>query len=290
MVFTRSALVVTGLILAQGYVQGNPGKQAARQEHLTPASPKDSGRLRGAVAEHHLDNATALHAIGKTSKGMACQCDLGQSGGWLPCRRTTPKCIFIDLGAANGNTFQDFMNGKYGPVQNCPSGGQWEATLVEANPRFDVPLKNLQVNYPGKVHSENSHAAYMCEAQTTFYLDTVNTNNNYWGSSMSANHDDTKKSGLQAVTVPTVNILKLLHETTTPEDYVILKMDIEGAEWDVLPCLTQSGSAGLIDRLFVEVHPQSWGNAGTTQPQLDQALAGLRAKGVDIPAYHSQTL
>lgn len=289
MIFTRSALVVTGVLLAQGYVQGSPVKQATQQEHLKPASAKDGSRLRGVVAEHHLDNATALHALGKTSKGMACQCDLGQNG-WLPCRRATPKCIFIDLGAANGNTFQDFMSGKYGPVQNCPSGGQWEATLVEANPRFDVPLKNLQVSYPGKVHASNSHAAYMCEAQTTFYLDTVSHAHNYWGSSMSANHDDTKKSGLQAVTVPTVNVLKLLHETTTPEDFVILKMDIEGAEWDVLPCLTQSASAGLIDRLLVEIHPQSWGNAGTTQPQLDKALAGLRAKGVDIPSYHSQTL
>lgn len=291
MAFARRPLILISWLLAHGHAQGSPGSKTSRQAQLTPASSKDGGqgRLRGVVAEHHLDNATALHTTGKTAGGMPCQCDLGQNG-WLPNRRTTPKCIFIDLGAANGNTFQDFMKGKYGPVTNCPSGGQWEATLVEANPRFDAPLKNIQVTYPGKVHAASSTAAYMCEAKTSFYLDTTSHANNYWGSSMSSNHVDVQKSGKQKVTVPTVNILKLLYESATPADYVILKMDIEGSEWDVLPCLAQSASANLVDRLLVEIHPQGWGNAGTNQQQLDQAIAALRAKGVDIPEYFSQTL
>jgi len=196
--------------------------------------------------------------------------------------------VFIDLGAANGNTLRDFVNGKYGPVANCPSG-QWEATLVEANPRFNTPLKQMEAIYPGSVHAKDSTAAYMCEAQTTFYLDTTNHEHNYWGSSMSANHVDTKSSK-QKVTVPTVNILRLIYETTIPTDYVILKMDIEGAEWDVLPCLSKSNIAHLVDRLLVEVHPSDWGNAGTTQEGLEAAVAELRAKGVDVPnSYHSQT-
>ena len=53
-------------------------------------------------------------------------------------------------------------------------------------------------------------ARYMCEAKTTFYLDTTSVEHNYWGSSMSANHVDTKKSGHQAVTVPTVNVMKAI--------------------------------------------------------------------------------
>lgn len=289
MTIARSPFVVLGWLLAHSHVQGSPSRQAGGQAQLAPAAmAADSTRLRGAIADHALDNATALHAIGHTA-AMPCQCDLGQTG-WLPNRRTTPKCIFIDLGAANGNTLQDFVNGKYGAVANCPSGGAWEAKLVEANPRFDAPLKAMEVTYPGKVTPFNSHAAYMCEAKTTFYLDTTSVEHNYWGSSMSANHDDVKKSGKTAVTVPTVNILKLLYESTTPEDYVILKMDIEGSEWDVLPCLAQSASAHLVDRLLVEVHPSTWGNAGTTQAQLDKAMADLRAKGVDIPQYFSQTL
>jgi FkbM family methyltransferase len=261
-------------------VEGVPTKASDSPSHLLPKIDADT-RLRGASQS----NATALHAV----KGMPCQCDAHQNT-WLPSRRTTPKCIFIDLGAADGNTLRDFVAGKYGPVANCPSG-QWEATLVEANPRFDAALKQTEATYPGVVHAKFSHAAYMCEAQTTFYLDTKNHDQNYWGSSMSENHADTKASGHVAVTVPTINIMRLLYETTIPSDFVILKMDIEGSEWDVLPCLANAASAPLVDRLLVEVHPQQWGNAGTTQPQFDAAIAALRAKGVDIPnAYHSQTL
>lgn len=269
-------------LLASSCVEGAPVKASAPKAQLQPGASAESGRLRGAT------NTTAMHMLGQKAP-MACQCDLAQNT-WLPCTRPTPKCIFIDLGAANGNTLQDFINGKYGPLANCPTG-QWEASLVEANPRFDAPLKQYEANYPGVVHASTSSAAYMCEAQTTFYLDTQNHDQNYWGSSMSSNHVDAQKSGLQAVTVPTINVLKLLYETTIPSDYVILKMDIEGAEWDVLPCLANSNVAGLVDRLMVETHPMDWGNAGTTQPQYDAALAALRAKGVDIPnGYHSQTL
>ena len=40
--------------------------------------------------------------------------------------------MFIDLGAADGNTFDSFLSNGYGPVKNCPHGGDWQAILVEA--------------------------------------------------------------------------------------------------------------------------------------------------------------
>lgn len=276
MTFSKVLVFALGCLL---HSEGSFIKGASNQEQLKPTA--DGSRLRGVAPA----NATALHATGKA---MPCQCDLIQTH-WLPSRRVTPKCVFIDLGAANGNTLQDFVNGKYGPLANCPSG-QWEATLVEANPRFDAPLKQAEVTHAGSVHARSSTAAYMCEAKTTFYLDTKTVAHNYWGSSMSANHADTE-GGKTPVTVPTVNIVKLLYETTIPGDYVILKMDIEGAEWDILPCLSKTPVAQLVDRLMLEMHPQEWGNAGTTQQGLDAALATLRSKGIDIPnGYHSQTL
>ena len=46
--------------------------------------------------------------------------------------RTEPRCVFIDLGAADGNTFDSFLANGYGPVKNCPRHGEWQAILVEA--------------------------------------------------------------------------------------------------------------------------------------------------------------
>merc|ERR1719197_2168985 len=103
----------------------------------------------------------------------------------------------------------------------------------------------------------------MCEATTSFYLDTKNTQQNFWGSSMSQSHRDVQ-SGKTKVTVPTANLIRMVYENTIPGDWVMVKMDIEGAEWDVVPCLAKSGVGSLIDRLYLEEHPQSWSLTGTS--------------------------
>lgn len=209
---------------------------------------------------------------------------------WKPPAARKPRCVFIDLGAAHGNTFQNFLDDGFGPVKNCPSGGAWEAVLVEANPRFKKPLVELQTNYSGQVTSKPSSAAYMCEGNTSFYLDTVDVDTNFWGSSLSPNHNDVIRSGLQKVTVPLVNVNRLIAESVLPEDYVLLKVDIEGAEHDILPCLVQSNSARLIDALFLEVHGVEWSLGSSDGNATMNSVAALKAEGVWVPDYHSPTL
>jgi FkbM family methyltransferase len=225
--------------------------------------------------------------IGSATGKMPCQC-VANDPSWKPCTRTIPRCVFIDLGAADGNSFGTFLSDGYGPVAKCPSA-QWSAVLVEANPRFNDPLAAV-----GKKHTnvevKSSTAAYMCEGETSFFLDTVNTAKNFWGSSMSSNHPDVQNSGKTKVTVPTTNLNKILFEQTMPGDWVMVKMDIEGSEFDVLPCTAKSAAAHLIDRLYLEQHSPDWGMAGTTAVQMEATKNELRSKGVDIPNYFSQTL
>lgn len=219
---------------------------------------------------------------------MPCNC-VASDPSWKPCARTVPRCVFIDLGAADGNSFNYFLKNGYGDVGKCPSV-QWSAVLVEANPRFNSQLSAIGSQHPGQVDVKSSTAAYMCEAQTSFFLDTVNTGTNYWGSSMSSSHPDVQKSGKQKVTVPTMNLNRILYEQTIPGDWVMVKMDIEGSEYDVLPCTAQAPAASLIDRLYLEQHDASWGMAGTSPAQMEAAKIELRRKGVDIPNYFSYTL
>jgi len=258
-----------------------PQGDAPRMLNAKPASAtaRSSG-LRGGDLQH------VLATMNRTKAPCGC---VAEDPSWKPCARTTPRCVFIDLGAADGNSFNHFMQNGYGPVANCPSN-QWSAVLVEANPRFDSQLATV-----GKEHSNvkvmSATAAYMCEAKTSFFLDTVNTEKNYWGSSMSPSHPDVKKSGAkQKVTVPTMNLNRILFEQTIPGDWVMVKMDIEGSEYDVLPCLAEAPAASLVDRLYLEQHDPTWGMIGTTPAQMEAAKAELRRKGVDIPKYFSWTL
>lgn len=235
------------------------------------------------VAQLHMGRSN------KTRAAMPCQCEAANPA-WQKCTRTATKCMFIDLGAADGNSFNAFLNNGYGSVANCPNGGQWEAVLVEANPRFKENLAQEVNKHPGQVTAYSPSAAYMCEGQTSFYLDTTTTQHNYWGSSMSSNHPDVVNSGKQKVTVNTVNLNRLLWERTIPGDYVIVKMDIEGAEFDILPCMVNSPSTALMDALYMEQHDASWGLAGNSLEMMNQAKQTLVSRGVYMPAYNSPTM
>eukprot|EP00441_Pelagodinium_beii_P043989 CAMPEP_0197650192 /NCGR_PEP_ID=MMETSP1338-20131121/30792_1 /TAXON_ID=43686 ORGANISM="Pelagodinium beii, Strain RCC1491" /NCGR_SAMPLE_ID=MMETSP1338 /ASSEMBLY_ACC=CAM_ASM_000754 /LENGTH=214 /DNA_ID=CAMNT_0043224545 /DNA_START=228 /DNA_END=872 /DNA_ORIENTATION=+ len=203
---------------------------------------------------------------------------------WRRPIRTTPQCVFIDLGAGSGKNLEAWTSNKYGPVANCP-GGKWEAILVEANPLFEPVLKKVSEKWSSMVTLDVSTAAYMCESKTAFYLDTKDVQKNVWGSGLNAQNQEMLGPGLNKVEVATININKLLTENTIPGDWVMMNMDVEGAEFDIIPCMAQSPAASLVDRLYMEQHDPSWGLEGATPATMQTALAGLRIRGVDIPMY-----
>lgn len=228
------------------------------------------------------DTQTSSTDFRMLGNGPPCTCDKGTVGWKLP-ERKDGRCVFIDLGANNGNTFHAFLTNQLNNAQTCANhSGNFQAHLVEANPKFDIPLQAVAAEHAGKVTSFHSHAAYMCESRTSFHLDAQAAS---VGSSMADNKESVKDGVL--VTVPTMNVLKMVFETIIPEDNFILKMDIEGAEWDILPCLAQVDYASKIDTLLVEIHNSSWGKVGTNQDQMSAAIESLKAKGVNIPKYHS---
>lgn len=282
-----SRLVCFCLLFVHAFAIAAPGASGNQQPIVKDAEPVAKSFLNKMNMNKQRVSANSTFRL---AEGPNCKCQISNPT-WKKTMRNSPKCIFIDLGAANGNTFQDFENNRYGEVKNCAYGtGDYEAFLVEANPRFEGALKAIEKENK-KVHAYAATAAYMCEATTSFFLDTVTTEHNYWGSSLSKNHQDVKKSGMQKVTVPTANLMRILYENTIPGDYVIVKMDIEGAEWDILPCLAEAPIAHNIDRLYLEQHPADWAASGPGKPEstIPDAKAKLTSKGVDMPGYFSNT-
>jgi len=216
-----------------------------------------------------------------SKRAAPCQC-LANDPSWTQITRTVPKCVFIDLGAANGNSFDQFLKNAYGPVASCPSG-QWEAILVEANPQFTAQLNTVATNHPGTVRALSATAAYQCAGSTSFSIDP-DVAHNHWGSSMSYDHGSNK------VTVPTINVNQLIAENVMPGDWVMLKVDIEGAEYDVLPCLSQFTQLNKIDTIFVEEHGWLAKDSAYTPQQYAAAKASIMAAGVQMPHYDSPTL
>ena len=56
------------------------------------------------------------------------------------------------------------------------------------------------------------------------------------------------------VRVQTLDLAEFLRRRVTEDDFVVVKLDCEGAEYALVPHLIASGVAPLIDEFFVEVH------------------------------------
>lgn len=49
-----------------------------------------------------------------------------------------------------------------------------------------------------------------------------------------------------------------LKSTVSEEDFVVMKMDVEGTEFDLIPMLFKTGAICLIDEIFLECHYNRW--------------------------------
>jgi hypothetical protein len=92
-----------------------------------------------------------------------------------------------------------------------------------------------------------------------------------------------------------VNVTRFIKEELklTADDTLVVKMDIEGAEWPILQrWLLDPEMAEIIDELFVEIHYRHntmldfhWGHFSHSREEATRLIASLRAKGYFIHAW-----
>jgi len=63
-----------------------------------------------------------------------------------------------------------------------------------------------------------------------------------------------KRVSRKSVTKQTVDLSRFIRDTVSDDDYLILKMDIEGAEYEVLLKMIKDGTLKMVDELIVEFH------------------------------------
>lgn len=304
---SRQQSLGTSIATDNALREDNAPRPDTHQHGASQSASKVTARADGNTVTSNFKQTKGETAVNK-AKGATntrpCSCQ-SHSSSWVRPSRNESRCIFIDLGAADGNTFMRFLANDYGVEGSCGNHtGRWDAFLIEANPYFTPYLKPLAQNYSPALHEISGKAAYMCEGFTSFNV-KWDPKHHHWGSSMDSGREHQKRDwrhmmrlklfaeeGLEKVTVPTININKLIYENTIPADQVILKMDIEGAEYDVVPCLAHSPAAYLVDQLFLEMHPIRWQVKGgnTTAAQMLEAKKLLESKGVRMPKYFSKSL
>ena len=166
-----------------------------------------------------------------------------------------------------------------GPEDYCYYG-------IEGNPHFTEQLQNLEDYVMAMKPRPIQHMHFFTESvgagqdgMTKLYLDTVNTKQNFWGSSIFKDHQDVRKSAdgndVESVAVPVMGYTlgTLMRSTLAAFDpnasekdktggYFILKVDIEGGEYPLLQQAVDDGTLCEFVRLgnnaniFIEFHSQ----------------------------------
>jgi FkbM family methyltransferase len=147
-----------------------------------------------------------------------------------------PRYVFVDCGAHLGETIAHFER------TNIYQQHDWEMFSFEANPNLieKIPKKpNLTII---------DKAVWVDDSGIDFFI----------GKSTASSSVIKEKSTGQLSTTPTrvgsVDFGKWLTENFTSNDFVFVKLDIEGAEYDVLEKMLSDGSIELVDALYIEFH------------------------------------
>jgi hypothetical protein len=109
------------------------------------------------------------------------------------------KYVYFDLGANNGDSIENFL----GLTEEAKGGNirsmfpmwfnrkKWIIHAFEANKLFNDKLMDIKYraeNLGHEVHIYKETAAWIYDGRISFYLDTINKDNDYWSSSLNKNH------------------------------------------------------------------------------------------------------
>jgi len=212
----------------------------------------------------------------------------------LTKNRNESRYIFVDLGANSADSFKAFLQEnrtkfKYDyPKPEGKNHSDAEVYLFEANPYFTPILAKAKqwaiyerVPPIAIVEIFPCTAVWIEDGTVTFYLDTINPGSEFWGSSLDINAPDVKKSKFANVSLTSIDISRWLIMNFLPRDYVVVKMDIEGAELQVVERILELKVTSVIDVLLVEIHK-------SVSKAIAPFMEKLKKAGVLAPAYDTR--
>jgi FkbM family methyltransferase len=192
-------------------------------------------------------------------------------------RRSSGRRVFVDCGANTCAVLRSF-------VEELPE--DFEFFAFEAQPelrsvgrRVAAEIGQARVEFIPK-------AVWTDDGVIDFYLATRWGPNYRGGSTVVAGHTKNESSidyG-KPVQVEAFDFSGWLRANFDSEDYVIVKMDIEGAEYDVLEKVVRDGNLPLIDELIVEFHQHM--NDNITMERHDRLLRLLKAADCRLELWH----
>jgi len=169
---------------------------------------------------------------------------------WKSSRRITKmKKVFLDCGANDGCSVRKFKN----KISNWK---EYEIFSFEANEIFYKDIEQTGATLIKK-------AVWIADEEVDFFVVSVDKYGRQ-GSRTGASTLNKEKSQwnlqthkeVQTKKVQALDLSVWILQNFSKKDEIILKMDIEGSEYDVLEKMVDDGSMSFINELWIEFHPK----------------------------------
>lgn len=168
--------------------------------------------------------------------------------------------FFIDGGAHQGESVKLFKS-------QYPNSEEFKIISFEANPG---QAHHFQSDEFSNVEFHNV-AISTTDGEADFY-------HHEWSVGMTlCKHNYRVLLEREPLKVKTIDFSKWLIKNFSINDYIILKLDIEGAEYDVIEKMFDDGSIRLIKKLYIEWHHYSY---GVIHPMYDMLVQKLQKIGI----------
>jgi FkbM family methyltransferase len=167
--------------------------------------------------------------------------------------------IFLDCGGNSGMSV-DLFRAVY------PHGRDYIIHSFEPNPQFAKAYASRHVHF-------HPCAVWEYTGRVKFYL---SRGTQAAGSSL-FKHKTTGKLDKKPISVRCINLATWMQKNLTPDDHIVLKLDIEGAEYAVLMTLLHAGVLSWVKELFIEWH---WERVKIPREVHDRIYAQVCAAGL----------
>ena len=156
--------------------------------------------------------------------------------------------VFIDAGANVGQSIEAFYN-------HYPNSEEYEIHSFEASQSPDVlnPLNAAAENFRDKTKGVKVYnkAIWIHDGTVDFYDSGDESSSIMFRKARMAKIKD---NSLIKREVDCVDIGNWIKNNFTKEDHIVLKLDIEGGEYSVIPKMLEDGALEYVDKLFCEIH------------------------------------
>jgi FkbM family methyltransferase len=153
------------------------------------------------------------------------------------------KKIFIDGGARIGESIEVLLETRK-DLEGC------DVYLFECNPNHMQTLTDISKNNKKYNFIVKDEAIWVEDVNKDFFISI-----DYWGDlGCTLLPEKTEKLAREnPINVKCIDFAKFIN-SFMDEDYLVVKLDIEGAEYDVLTHLIETNTITKINELYVEFH------------------------------------